>query len=646
MRNLKITLLAATFVAGFAATQAQAQVVLAAPDTGDAALHGAGASSIQNVLVRSANCIGADRQLGASSSATALSTISAGNFAGTPALDCSSEANNIQPNSALEYVSTGSGFGRQIWREFADDFDGATAAGQTVSTGTFNPFGTTTRWPHVQFAFSDAPVGTSDLTSYNSHAAASAGKAISFPVFVLPVAIAFPTTYGTAANGASMVFNTQGRGIGGTTTLNLTKAVYCGIFNGTITNWNDSAIQALNGTKKLSLRDLTNDTATRWAADGAPIRLVGRLDGSGTTNVFTRHLAAVCNTSYGFTGTNKFAQAADYLPYDPATTIDLRAGLGSTHYFPTSSGFAGSTNAVSGDYWTGSAIVSTNTTYSSTPNGNVGTGLFLVANGSGRVASALAAAPDYLLHGVRLSGKVGYISADFVQPSVDAPGGLQAAALQVGNSTTITYAVPTIKAALTSFGGVLPPESTATGTYQAGDTRQVHALGVTGTQNATRDNPIAWTDVLYSGTATLADPQIAAGYPIVGTTQVFLYTCYTSANRQSLGNTLGLLLGQINKNSANVTISKGIFGATTPTAPGVVDQSNLGILPAAWTKAIASTFLSRGDYPGNAATSTSTNLFIQDALVSKPASGTPGSRSYRAQVDPAANPNCAGLTGA
>jgi len=631
MNRYKVSLLA-TAVMSVVASQASAQVALNAPMTTDGALHGAGASSIQNILVRNLNCIGTgttggvanpDKKLGKSNNT--FSTIAPGNFVNptTPSLSFNCATQHIQPNVSGDYVSTGSGFGRTMWSQFNDDFDGATAAttgAQTIAAGVFNPFGTTGRWTNLQFAFSDAGLGQGDLTVYNANAAAQAGAAITFPMFVLPVAIAFPTTYGTTANGAAMVFNTKGRGLNGTTTLNLTKAVYCGIFNGDILNWNNPAIKALNGTTKTSLQDLVSDTATRWAADGAPIRLVGRLDKSGTTDVFTRHLAAACTTANGYTGTNKYTNHAESLPYNAASNgnADFTVVRSDSNYKPSvsPSKLAGTTNLISGDYWNGSAIVNLGgSTPTSLPAGNVGSGLYLIADGGGKVASALVSAPDYVLGGVKLNGKVGYISADFVQPSVDAPGGLQAAALQVAN--TASYALPTVSAALKGITQ-LPPESTATGTYQAGDARLVNPVTGSTKVAATRANPLAWTDVLYADAANnLADPQAALSYPISGTTQFFGYTCYKTDNRLAIVNSLGLQLGKIKKDSANVALGTGIFGGTSPTAGiGIDVQSNIGIMPVAWQTAITNTFLSKPSAVVDAGAA-GLNLYIQDLLIAK-----------------------------
>lgn len=648
MVKIKSSLLATTLVAALASSPAFAQQFpLAAPTTSDGALHGAGATSIQNIIVRDFNCIATDQKLGKSASATSLSTVSPGLYSGTPSLDCSVEANNIQPNLVGEYVATGSGFGRQIWKDFSDDFDGSSAS--TATAGVFNPFGTVTRWNHVQYAFSDAGLAQAELTTYNTSAAPSTGAAITFPLFVLPIAIAYDSTYGTNAKGHAMVFNTQGKGLGGTVALQLKKADYCAIFNGDITNWNAAQLTASN--KRIALFDPINDTAARWAADGAPIRLVGRLDKSGTTDVFTRHLAAVCNASYGYTGTNKYLQHAESLPYNAAANgnANFTSVRSDTNYKPGVAGskFAGTTNLISGDYFNGSAIVNIAAgTPTSLPTGNVGSGLYLIADGGGKVASALVLAPDYTLNGAKLNGKVGYISADFVQPSVDAPGGLNAAGLQVGN--TGAYALPTVLAANKGVAAVLPPESDSVGAYKPGtDTRLVTPVSGTTKVAATRDNPLAWVEVLYADpTNTLADPQLAGSYPISGTTQFFGYTCYAGADtRQALNGALAILLGKVNKGyngTAFQTISKLAFGGTAAAAPGINVQANIGVVPAAWSAAITNTFLSKADA---AAAGGPNGLYIQDAILPVYRNAT-AKDPNRIKTPTNANASCSGLPGA
>jgi hypothetical protein len=702
---LKFSLLAATVIGGAIASQANAQTAgnYAIPSPGlpvstqtvggssvnydgDLALHAAGATSVQNVLVRAMNCLGTpykqgNGQPGAAGSAVvgSLSAKTPGVYTGaTSSMVCNNTSSNvsftggtssyeIQPQLtdtngknwgfAGKYVGTGSGFGRKAWYWFADVFDGGSSSNKV--SGVANPFNSVAsdnRWSHLQFAISDAPLAQSELNTYNTtgNASSFAGPAIQFPLFVLPVAIAYDTTYGTNKAGHAMTFNVQWQGnFAGTSvaSMRLNANAYCGIFNGDITNWNDSRLTALN--KKIPLFDPVNDTLTRWNADGVPIRLVGRLDNSGTTDVFTRHLSAVCSQSSIYTGAtpNKYTRHAESLPYvaNANGNVDFTSVRSDTNYKPSaaSSKFAGDTNTVSGDYFNGSAIVNiASGTPSAAPTGHTGSGLFIVTNGGGNLGKLLSLAPDYSLNGVLLNGKIGYISADFVQPSVDAPGGLVAASLTINGTAYIT---PTLSNGLKAFNnaaGTLafnPPEADSTGAYTPGtDTRTVNLPG-SGTGNATRGNPLAWTDVLYSTVST--QPSLdrpAAGYPITGTTQFFGYTCYaTDGNRAAVTELLGTLVGAIKKDASGAAFNPGVFNASSPAFPGILVQSNIGIMPKAWQTAITNTFLQSSGDAG------SLNLWIQSALLPTVVKKTvKGVVSYTITQPTANTTACTGMTGA
>ncbi len=715
MVNFKHSLLAATIIAGVAASPVLAQTTtisakataqqlgqIQAPGLaqttqtvsgatvnydGDTALHGAGATSIQNVLIRAMNCLGTPNKVGngqpGAAGSSAIGSLGAkvpGVFSGAPAMVCNNTSSNVsftggtstyevQPQLSAnpgygfqgKYVGTGSGFGRKMWYWFGDVFDGGSSS--HAVTGVANPFATTAnptpdnRWSHIQYAFSDAPISAGDLANYNTagNAVTFAGPAVQFPLFVLPVAIAYDQQYGLNAKGKAMVFNAQYAATysnGATiSSLRLSAAAYCGIFNGSITNWNDASLKALN--KKVALFDPTNDTAARWAADGAPIRLVGRLDNSGTTDVFTRHLSAVCSNPAVYTGTNKYLNHAESLPYNAAANgnIDYTTVRGDVNYKPSAaaSKFAGTTNTISSDYFNGSSIVYGYTgTVSSLPAGSVGSGNFIVTNGGGNLAKLLTLADDLVLNSVTLNGKIGYIAADFVQPSVDSSGGLVAALLGIGSGAAPTaFAAPTVKNALTAIGGILPPESSPSGTYSPStENRPLPVADGT----ATRTNPIAWTDVLYTTSSTqtysLAAP--AVGYPITGTTQFFGYTCYaTAGNRQAIAELLGTSLGQFKKDQAGNMIGKGFLNATTAATPGIFDQSNIGIMPAAWQAAIAATFLSSTSDVNSAL---ATPIYITSGLVNTAASASTGTGAKKVTTytltQPAANPACGSLPGA
>jgi hypothetical protein len=628
MRNFKLHLLAATAIAGAAGTfasAAQAQILLPAFE-----LRGVGASTVGDVSVRTLNCVGnpgnhvagdiANNRLNKlGTNSNQLLTVEPGNYAPTsptasnPAFNC--ETQEIQPDFQGKYVSTGSGFGRQMWRLFSNQFTGA--------ADSTNPFGT---WNNVQFAFSEAPASISDITAYNANAnnaTNKAGAAIQFPFFVVPVALAYNPVYGVKQTGAGPVNLTfrvkvpvsiNGVVSGG---LRLTRGDYCKIFNGEITNWNDPALKTRNGAQ--DLRDLADD-ASRWASEGAPIRLVGRVDRSGGTDLFTRHLAAVCT---GLVAVNKFAKAAESLPYDNTSTIDMRGFRPDSRYFPGSgaSNFSGTVQSISGAFYNRSTDVI------DTTQGLEAPGLFLLADGASGVAEAIETTVNNTLKtstvdsNVKLNGKFGYVGADFVKP---VPGrNLFSAALQKG--TTTAYVLPSAVNAAAAFGTILAPQSTATtGAYNITDARQVYKdltnTGL-GTEAIDRGNPLHWANTLYppSG-ATLAAP--AAGYPITGAAFMDTYTCFaTPAGRLNLVEYISLTLGKITKKSDNTPLSSNTFKGTGATAVGIFAQSNIAPLPGGWANAINETFLKNsaqdGDPTAAVAKLGARNLWIQDKLPTK-----------------------------
>jgi ABC-type phosphate transport system substrate-binding protein len=721
MQNIKIALLAATAIAGSVATPVLAQAVIPgvgkyaipAPGLptstlvvngstftydGDMALHGAGSTAVQNVINRVFNCLGTPYKLGngqpgqsgAAATAGSLAAKAPGVYAGTPSMTCNNESANVsftggtsnyevQPQVtdtngnnwgfAAKYVGTGSGFGRKMWYWANDVFDGG--SGSNKVTGVYNPFNLVSgdnRWSHEQYAFSDAPLAASELATYNTtgNGVTLGGPAIQFPLFVVPITIAYDSDYGVNKAGHTMALNVQWTGnFNGTTiaSMRLNAQAYCSIFNGDITNWNDPQLTALN--KKVPLYDPVNDTLTRWNTDGVPMRLVGRMDNSGSTDIFTRHLAAVCGSTAGLytpvnhtdgSTANKYLNNAEGLPYNSTQNggVDYTVIRSDVNLKPGNNGnhakIAGTTNTVSGQWFNGTAIVSLGgSTVNATPaSGYNGTGLYIVANGGGNVAKAIILPADYAGgDGTTLNGKIGYISADFVQPSVDASSGLVAA--QLSMAAAGPFVVPTIANGLKAFGTIQPPESTSTGAYAPGTDSRTVSSGTT-----TRGNPLAWTDILYQSGTTLAAP--AAGYPITGTTQFFGYTCYaTTGNQMAVAEMLGALIGKVQYDAYNTTtptkIAAGAFNATTPATPGIVDASNLGIVPMAWRTAIYNTFLtSAGDAKtaGLWFTSGLVPTFVR-AVAARPVSktypmGTPAVPA--ATVQPTGNTTaCSGVTG-
>ncbi|MEO0030986.1 MAG: hypothetical protein RIS94_744 [Pseudomonadota bacterium] len=609
MNNLlKSQLLVATAFAGMVAGTAQAQVTYPAAE-----LHAMGASSVAVILPRELNCVGpATGHSTVGKNDGTASAITEGAYAGTDApFDCATK--NIQPNLAGKYISTGSGGGKTAWKNIDASAFFTGAAGAIFPSS----FGTT--WSNPHFVMSDSPVAAADFTTFANKAANTAGKnagaAIQIPLYVLPVAFAYNPVYGhKTTENVDLTFN-----VGTPVTVNgvvsggmrLSKKVYCGIFNGYITNWNDAAITALNTkivakkTVAVSLMDTVNDTATRWAADGAPIRLVGRLDKSGTTDIFTRHLAATCNGGImGTSNPNKYLNAAEALPYNTASGITLTSFRSDSPYKTSATNgtsFAGTTNMLSGAVWTGSAIDST--------QGTEAAGLFMVADGSGKVASAINAAPDRASAtdgNVLLNGKFGYIGADFVKPSPSQL--LHAAALEQGQSNSTkkpVFVMPTALNAQAAFGvKILPPESDRGGKY----------VKATSAAQFSRSNPADWYEALYSGDSTLANPSL--GYPATGTTQFVSGTCFADpAVRNAMVNFLNASLGNLKFDAAKNKLSSETFTGVKAGKLGFKAQMGIAPLPKAWKVAITETFLTRSKQKAADATLLGArNLYIQNGL--------------------------------
>ncbi|HEX8055587.1 MAG TPA: substrate-binding domain-containing protein [Novosphingobium sp.] len=651
-------------------------------------LRGGGASSVAEILPRIANCMGNPgaglNKVGSNDGS--LNTVLPGSYvptaptAANPAFDCATQ--EVQPNTETKYISTGSGAGRTMWKTLSTVNLNGTA-------NNINPFtggaGVPSGWANLQFAFSDSPISAQEKIDYDNNAniiANKAGPAIQFPLFVLPVAVAYNPAYGVKSTGAGPVdlkFNVKvpvsvnGVVSGG---LKLSKDVYCKIFNGEITNWNNAALKTLNA--NLSLHDATNDTLARWTAEGAPIRLVGRVDNSGTTDIFTRALAAQCPGRV--TTALKFTKNAQALPYTVGGTIDITRLRTDSSYKPSASqgSFAGSIQSLSGFVYDrvshqickwdevnttskqcDASVKGSLTAQTIAANGN-GDGLFMVADTSDGVNEAINGGGTNSLiasstAGISLNGSVGYIGADWVKPS---PGRtLFAAALQKG--TTTAYVLPSATNATAAFGTtILPPQTTAaSGAYNTADTRVLGAVDpsqpIANAPNngasvpVDRANPLHWTALLYNpnvaNTLTLANP--AAGYPITGATFLLTYTCFKPANAAVPGNNakrfgmaelIQLTFGKITKTSTNAAISANTMKGTGAASLGIAPQANIAVPAASWVNAITETFLKKSAQLSGGVKLGDRNLWIQDGNAT-----TPSDVDTVAQTtDQKSNPTC------
>ena len=164
----------------------------------------------------------------------------------------------------------------------------------------------------------------------------------------------------------------------------------------------------------------------------------------------------------------------------------------------------------------------------------------------------------------------------------------------------------------------------------------------------TRANPLHWVFPANkfllddTGAVTTALNPLAAptkGYPIVGTSQIDLYTCYADdATRQAVNGTFALFAGKDTLDSTGTTATSKIPPKlVTDTVKGVFARNGLAAMPAAWQTAIAETFFKSSVQNGGAGTLGARNLWIQNRI---PTAAT-GTNSTTA-----ANPLCSGKPGA
>ncbi|SEH48112.1 PstS family phosphate ABC transporter substrate-binding protein [Magnetospirillum fulvum] len=418
-------LLGATILSGLSGLAATAQADQ---------VYSGGASLPAPYLRQAASCYGVDTPLlikQSSGAATVASPAIPDFNSGT--YNCAS----LTPVSSdtINYVSTGSGTGIKAF------FTNNPAQLGTIPSGG--------NYPDVSFAVSETPLVAADLAAWNSVTAftysglsfkaangtgsgnenplATYGEMIQVPALVAAVTLAYNPTY-VNADGDTFPFNPS-------VPLQLTQAQYCGIFNGDITNWNQIST---------ALKADADDTEFN-----APLSVVGRSDSSGTTSLFTRHLAGVCGGS-----TNKYTASTSTLPQAVRNLSNV-----------------------------------------------------VTADQSSGVAAAIATAP----------GSIGYLGLDYVgdyaQHTGSTTASLKAASLQ---NKAGSFVAPTPASATAAFGNFTAP----TGTDLADPTKWVAGT------NLDKDASGEFTN-------KLVNPAGAESYPIVGTSNFLVYTCYSDAAKAS-----------------------------------------------------------------------------------------------------------------
>lgn len=536
MSKMKLNL-----IMGAAALVASSAALTGVANAGATTLYGGGSSLVAPYWRQAADCYGNKTDL--IFKAVPPTTVTEADFNYNnkkKPFDCATQ--QVDPKTTVYYISTGSGTG--IAGVYSHD---------TAKFGDTDPnTGGDQLWPTLEYALSDTPLGATEVGIYNSGGTLQGvtvvgpgqtagtgqypnphdryGAMVQFPVSIDPVAVSYDPVYKKVRNGDNSVteytFNVQGARSDGSGGLKLDADTYCKIFNGQITDWNDPALKALNGGQ--SLKD--SDDPTPDGSWSVPLQIVGRFESSGTTSIFTRHLANVCSSLGG----NAFADSASTLP----------ASLQGPHYLKANA---------------------------NDPVGGETAGKFTLADGSDGVAKYLdftrdpgASAGDSVTQ-----GRLGYVGPDFALPAVLNTNanafGLNTASLK---NSSGNFLAPTAAAASAAYGSLTPPDSDGQGHYDAGSS-----------DPRSRANPQDWVEPA-SKTSALANPTAAQGYPIVGTTNILTYTCYNSAKRQAR------MIKFLNWYTANKVVSD--------PKRGLLASAGLAPLPKTWITAIVETFVQSG----------------------------------------------------
>ncbi|WP_310474882.1 substrate-binding domain-containing protein [Sandarakinorhabdus sp.] len=625
MKLNKVTLLAASAaISAISAGAVQAQSAFPS-----ATIVGAGATLVQNVTRQAGDCYGIKNDLGfGASGSTPQASVSlgdfnyakgvtatignrfncAGNTANTPLVSPNfADPRMVQPNITTRYLSTGSGQGVVSFlnNRVSSNFNFSAGFPAYVSADGH------------QYSFSETALSSGNITTYNTTlinpfgrygatgdtAANLFGPPIQVPVVLTNVAVGYSPVYAKVRAGDGSITEYRFRIVSGARAdnsggLKLTRAQYCGIYNGVITNWNQLPTTVVN-------KDLADS-----AAFNVPIVLVGRSETSGTTSLFTRAIAAQCTglsvaNGVGGTGapvaiTNKFGNSENRLPYDGVTTVTGTAYVGAA-------GVISPTNSLSGAFFNKGTGVLTGTEVA---------GLFTVSNGNDGVALATAFHPDpSATPGDRTqNGRINYVSPEQTLPATIFNQantlGLNTASLQV-NGIGTTFSAPIAAQAIAAFGTVSPPQSKgAAGAYCNNATACPAAYG-------NRANPLDW---VQSSDKSVANAAPTKGYPIIGTSNALLYTCYATPERRRA--VAGFFAFQVGKSPKDHNNQTGPATVVSDTVEGIFAKNGLAPLPAAWRTAITETFLKRSAQLGTVGNPASSlgllNLWIQDKIPTTP----------------------------
>ncbi|WP_176060811.1 substrate-binding domain-containing protein [Paraburkholderia sp. BCC1876] len=268
---------------------------------------------------------------------------------------------------SFTYYSVGSGAGQNAFLGNQPTFLG------TGVTGT------------VDFANSDAALNTTQITSYQAGLARTSGPLIQIPYIVTPITI--PLVNAPAVTSTTTPQTTPGQAH----SIALNDDDLCGIFSGNFTDWSQ----------------VTDPEKTTKYPAGA-IKVVYRADSSGTSELLTRHLAAVCAASSatkpGITFVDSLTFAASFPSGVPSNFVGatgsggvksqltsyLAAGTAAVAYLSpdyTNTFLAPSSSSASSQLQVASLLNAKNGLYYAPTAGNATTALSIAAPGTKNAAS-------------------------------------------------------------------------------------------------------------------------------------------------------------------------------------------------------------------------------------------------------------------
>jgi ABC-type phosphate transport system substrate-binding protein len=558
-RNLALAS-ACAWIAGAAAFAPQAVAFENGKTIKNHDIYGGGASVPAPYARQTFDCYANPTDLIISGNPPQFEQIAAFDYTGSPPQNCATQ--HITTNGTIYYASDSAGPG--ILSIFGHD---------PTFYGFINQ-ADNAYFPSVQYALSTTPLGSTDLNVYNDGGTETQGKSsvnisapggpsctsgntnpypnplqcygplIQVPFAITPIVFAYNATYEKWINSSNTEtdyhFNIQYANQDGSGGLRLSPSTYCGIFNGLITNWNASALTTDNG--GVSLED-PNDPApaNKWSV---PLQIVGRSDSSGATSIFTRHLANVCASITG----NQYTTGTSTLP---ASLQGPTYNVNNANYPPVSGETLGKYTLAPNN-----SGVAQYTAFTAVPSTSLQSNCVNQPNG----ATACIAL-----------GRITYSGTDYVLPYV-ADTQLNNYNLNIATLENFSgqWEEATPDTAQAAYSVIQPPQSNAkNGKYCS------NCLNF-----GYRNDPTAWVQS-NSPTTLIADPTTSGAYPVVGTANWLLYTCYASPYQEK---TIAGVFKYISNDAINYDEKKGILAA-----------AGLAPLSKAWRNAIKGAFIVNND---------------------------------------------------